>query len=94
MNILKDIFIVTSLISLVKGQGYLFEPPSRNSAWRVFGTNAGFVTDYDDNGLSFNDVCGSPRHSATGKIVRTYKAGQTIQIQSVVPKKQYISIHF
>jgi hypothetical protein len=84
MNILRKIFIITSIISLVKGHGYLIEPPSRNSAWRVFGSNAGFVTDYDDNGLNFNDLCGSSRHSTAGKIVRTYKAGDTIQIQSVV----------
>jgi hypothetical protein len=83
MNIFREIAIISILITFVKGHGYLMDPPSRNSAWRV---DSSFPIDYDDNGLSFNAVCGSPRHSAAGKTVRTYKAGQTIQIQSVVPK--------
>ena len=81
-------FLLCCCIAVISCHGRLDEPPSRNSAWRFLG--AAFPTNYDDNGLAnARHICGSAGYTtgerfATGKIVRTYQAGQVIDIQTMI----------
>ena len=72
------------LIEFVNGHGSMYEPPSRNSAWR---TLRDFPADYNDNSVMDDDICGNERHSLPGKIAKVYKTGQIIRVHSVVCNK-------